>query len=84
MRHKALREIIRSDFGPAELFDEIRTEVLHGRGFVLLRGIDLEDFSIEDAARLFWGVGVHFGRALPQNAKGHMLGHVKDLGLRAD
>ena len=84
VRHKALREIIRSDFGPAELFDEIRTEVLHGRGFVLLRGIDLEDFSIEDAARLFWGVGAHFGRALPQNAKGHMLGHVKDLGLRAD
>jgi alpha-ketoglutarate-dependent taurine dioxygenase len=84
VRHKEFRELARDDFGPAELFDEIRNEVLYGRGFVLLRGIDPTEFSIEDTARLFWGLGLRFGRLLPQNAKGHMLGHVKDLGFRSD
>jgi hypothetical protein len=84
VRHKEFRDITRSDFGPGEIFDEIRNEILHGRGFVLLRGIDLEDLSIEDVARLYWGIGTHFGHALPQNAKGHVIGHVKDMGLRAE
>jgi hypothetical protein len=84
VRTKEFREITRNNFGSAEFLDEIRGELLHGRGFVLLRGIDLENFSIEEAARIFWGIGTHLGRALPQNAKGHVIGHVKDLGLRAD
>ncbi|HTF56587.1 MAG TPA: TauD/TfdA family dioxygenase [Planctomycetota bacterium] len=84
IRRKEIREITRHDIGLAPLFAEIRHEVLNGRGFVLLRGIDLADLSIEDAARLFWGIGTHFGRPLPQNAKGHLLGHVKDLKLRSD
>jgi hypothetical protein len=51
---------------------------------VLLRGIQLADLSIDDAARLFWALGTRFGRPLPQNAKGHLLGHVKDLKFRSD
>jgi hypothetical protein len=84
VRLKEFRDLAAGDVGPPRLFDEIREAVLHGRGFILLRGIDPTEFSIEDAARLFWGLGLGLGRLLPQNAKGHMLGHVKDLGFRSD
>ena len=33
-----------------------------------------------ESAIAFFGIGAH-GAARPQNAKGHALGHVKDLGL---
>lgn len=59
----------------------LREELLHGRGFVLLRGLPIERFSRGEAATLFIGLGAHLGRARSQNAKGHLLGHVCDLGL---
>ena len=31
-------------------------------------------------ATAFWGIGTHLGEAISQNAKGHLLGHVKDIG----
>ncbi|HEY3564286.1 MAG TPA: TauD/TfdA family dioxygenase, partial [Casimicrobiaceae bacterium] len=36
---------------------------------------------IEDAAIAYLGIGSHFGSFRSQNAKGHLLGHVRDLGL---
>jgi len=56
-------------------------EILSGRGFVVLRGFDVEKHSREEAAIAYMGLGSHLGRARSQNAKGHLLGHVKDLGL---
>ena len=56
-------------------------ELLAGRGFVLLRGLPLARWGRERAAVAFFGLGVHLGRALSQNAQGHVLGHVRDLGL---
>jgi hypothetical protein len=67
----------------APVLDAIRRELLGGRGFVLLRGLPLERYSLADAAILFWGLGAHLGTALSQNARGHVLGHVKDLGFDA-
>jgi len=55
-------------------------EVVRGRGFVLLRGLPIERWSRQQTAVAFWGLGRHFGDPVPQNAAGHMLGHVKDLG----
>jgi hypothetical protein len=60
---------------------QIQHEVVHGRGFVLLRGIPVDSLDRQTAARVFYGVGTWFGDAVPQNAHGHLLGHVKDLGL---
>lgn len=62
----------------------IRREVLDGRGFALLRGLPVEHLSMREAATAFFGLGVHLGRARSQNAKGHVLGHVRDLGLASD
>jgi len=61
--------------------DRLRDEVLNGRGFVLLRGLTVTDRPIAEAATAYWGIGTYFGNARSQNAKGHVLGHVRDLGL---
>jgi alpha-ketoglutarate-dependent taurine dioxygenase len=66
----------------AEL-DSLRDELLHGRGFALLRGLPIERFTRRQAAALFMGLGAHLGHARSQNAKGHLLGHVCDLGLES-
>ncbi len=49
-----------------------------------MRGLDAGKYTREEIATIFWGVGAHLGRALPQNARGHLLGHVKDLGRDAN
>lgn len=55
-------------------------EVLNGRGFVLLRGLPVETWTKRESAMAFFGIGTHIGSARSQNALGHVLGHVKDLG----
>ncbi len=59
-------------------------EVLNGRGFLLLRGLPVERWTMREAATAFYGLGAHIGSARSQNGKGHVLGHVRDLGLKAD
>ncbi len=75
--------IRRADFplptlGP--VLDRLRNEVLNGRGFVLLRGLPVEDRPIAESAIAYWGIGTYFGSARSQNAQGHLLGHIYDLG----
>ncbi len=65
----------------SEKLARIGTELLHGRGFVMLRGLPLERYDTEAAAIAYMGIGAYFGSFRSQNAKGHLLGHVKDLGL---
>ena len=82
-----LAEIHREDFplptlGP--VLDQLRSEVLNGRGFVLLHGMPVEDRPVAESATAYWGVGTYFGSARSQNAKGHLLGHVYDLGISAE
>lgn len=62
----------------------IRKEVLHGRGFALLRGLPVQRWTRQQAAIAFLGIGAHFGSLRSQNAKGHVLGHVKDMGLSSN
>jgi hypothetical protein len=56
-------------------------ELLEGHGFVLLRGLPVQKWSRERQALAYLGLGAWLGRFRSQNAKGHLLGHVKDLGL---
>ncbi len=55
-------------------------DVLNGRGFVLIRGFPVERYSTEEAAIAYLGMGAWFGSFRSQNAKGHLLGHVRDTG----
>ena len=78
-----IADIRREDFALPTLgpvLDRLCDEVLNGRGFVLLRGVPVENRPIEESATLYWGIGTYFGSARSQNAKGHLLGHVYDLG----
>lgn len=66
--------------GP-RLKSRVDGEVLNGRGFLLLRGLPVESWSMQESATAFFGLGAHLGSARSQNGKGHVLGHVQDLGL---
>ena len=59
----------------------ILDDTLNGRGFTLIRSLPVERWTKLESAIAFFGIGAHIGAARPQNAKGHALGHVKDLGL---
>ncbi len=65
----------------ARLKARVDDEVLNGRGFLLLRGLPVDRWSIRESATAFFGLGAHLGSARSQNGKGHVLGHVQDLGM---
>ncbi|HTN49945.1 MAG TPA: TauD/TfdA family dioxygenase [Burkholderiaceae bacterium] len=60
------------------------TELLEGRGFVLWRGLPVERWGRRRSAIAFYGLGAHLGNAVSQNSQGHVLGHVRDMGLSSD
>ncbi len=63
----------------ASLVDEVRHEVLHGRGLVLLRGLPVDRLSVDEMALVFWGLGLGLGRAVSQSVMGERLGHVVNV-----
>jgi hypothetical protein len=76
-------DVHRQDFSLPRLgpvLADIQQDVVNGRGFILLKGLPVDHYSIETAALAYWGIGTYFGEAVSQNAKGHLLGHVKDIG----
>ena len=87
MHGRDIASITRDDFplptfGP--VLERMRDELLNGRGFVLMRGLPVEGRPIAESATAYWGIGTYIGSARSQNAKGHVLGHVRDLGLATD
>ena len=57
-----------------------RREVAEGRGFVLVQGFPVERWGPDDAAIVFYGLGLHLGIPGAQNPEGDLLGHVRDTG----
>ena len=81
---KPLQALSAGDFplprlGP--VLREVLAELLEGRGFILLRGLPVGRMTREAQAIAYLGLGAWLGAFRSQNAKGHLLGHVKDLGL---
>jgi hypothetical protein len=62
---------------------ELKETLLHGIGFEVIRGLPVAKYNQQFAAAIFCGVGAHLGSARSQNAKGHILGHVRDVGANA-
>lgn len=86
-RNAAIASIGRDDFALPSLgphLADLLQDIIFGRGFVLIRGLPVQRYTAAEAAIAFWGIGAHLGRALPQNAKGHLLGHVRDFGRSPD
>ena len=86
---RAARGVPFEDLSPAtfrlprlgEALKGVLDQLLEGRGFILLRGLPVERMSREEQAIAYLGLGSWLGGFRSQNAKGHLLGHVKDLGL---
>ena len=81
-----IARITRADF-PLPMLSKrlaaIGNDLIEGRGFCLLRGLPVERWSIREAATAYFGIGTYLGSARSQNADGHVLGHVRDLGRDA-
>jgi len=58
-------------------------ELRDGRGFLVVRGLPVERWGEDDAARIYWGLGLHLGRPGAQNPENELLGHVVDTGADA-
>lgn len=57
-----------------------RQELSTGRGFLLVRGLPVENWGEQMSSMIFWGIGQHLGIPGTQNAVGDLLGHVTDTG----
>ena len=69
----------------ATKLDGVVEQIERGCGFALLRGLPRARYSDADCELLYWGLGTHLGRPVSQNARGHLLGHVRDEGrIHAD
>jgi len=53
---------------------------LNGKGFILFQGVPVQEWGLQKSAVFYMGLGAYFGYFVSQNGKGHVLGHVKDLG----
>jgi TfdA family taurine catabolism dioxygenase TauD len=81
---RSLAQLTRDDFPIgmlAQSVDRWLDALDTGRGFVLVRGVPVERYGEEDSSLAYWGLGLHLGRAVSQNAAGDLLGHVRDAGL---
>lgn len=59
-------------------------DVLNGRGFILIKGLPAERWTRRQMALAFLLIGTQLGNLRVQNAQGHLLGHVRDLGRSSD
>ena len=55
-------------------------DVEYGRGVALWRGLDVANYDEQSLKILYWGLGVHLGEPITQNARGQLIGHVRDTG----
>ena len=46
---------------------------------VICRGLPVERYSRLQTLIAYWGFGLYWGNVVSQNAKAHIVGHVKDI-----
>jgi len=59
---------------------QIRAELIDGRGLAIVSGLSVADHEPNTTAVAFLLVGALLGSLRSQNAAGHLLGHVTDVG----
>jgi hypothetical protein len=80
---RALGELRAADFPLPSLARNVacwRDEISNGRGFQVVTGVPVGEWSEADASLCFWCLGLHIGRPGAQNPQGDLLGHVRDTG----
>jgi len=77
---KTYEQITQEDFLLPSLeatFDKIQNDLEGGRGFVLLRGLPLRRYTLDEAKLIYWGLGTHVGQAVSQNGDGDLIGDIR-------
>jgi TfdA family taurine catabolism dioxygenase TauD len=73
--------LTKADFSFGPLADKLQRgfdKVRNGPGFVVLRGLPAGGLTATQFDAAAWGIGLHFGHAISQNAQGGVLTHVID------
>ncbi|HEX4172937.1 MAG TPA: taurine catabolism dioxygenase TauD, partial [Acetobacteraceae bacterium] len=81
VRHRPLFGFDAKDFplpATADLLAEISDELENGLGAIRLRGLPVQRYSDDEIRQIFWGLGRHLGTPLYQNARGEIMGEVRD------
>jgi len=82
-RHEDLSHIRPETFVVTTLrpkLDALRAALIRGIGFEVIGGLPVDRIGVELASTIFFGIGAYLGGARSQNAAGHLLGHVRDIG----
>jgi TfdA family taurine catabolism dioxygenase TauD len=80
-----LGEVGRSSFPLPTLSTKLTVwlkEIRDGRGFVVVRGLNVADYTDDEVGLIFWALGAYLGTPVTQNPHGDLLGHVYDHGRR--
>ena len=62
------------------VLNDVKNELEDGRGFVLLRGLPIENYDDQEIDIIYYGIGLHLGRPVTQNGNGDLLGQVMNTG----
>lgn len=79
--HLETTQVRASDFRHPHLdnlLEDLPRDVMHGRGVVILSGVDVGQWSQNKCERAFWGIGQHLGYAAVQSSRGDRIGYVRD------
>lgn len=68
----------------AQRLQTVRDALEGGRGFALLRGLPIADYSDADARLLFWGLAQHLGDPQGQDGAGNRMHSVTNTGMRVE
>jgi len=58
----------------------LRDDLLNGKGFILFKNFPAQLWGPHKTAVAYMGLGTQLGYFISQNGRGHVLGHVKDVG----
>jgi len=64
----------------SKFLEPLRKEIIDGKGFILFKGLPVTEWGNQKSAVAYMGLGTYLGYFVSQNSRGHVLGHVKDLG----
>lgn len=66
--------------GFGQRLQALREEVENGSGVMLMRGLPIDEWSIDEVRQVYWGLGAHLGTALAQTPRADLLVDVTDKG----
>ena len=68
----------------AERIDQLRSNLLHGHGLELIRGLPVDDIGDAAATGAMLAFASHLGPLRPQNGAGDMVGNVRNTGAQSN